>query len=140
LEFTEWFSSHLPLPMALANRVFLHQSCSARQLGILPNLKHLLTQIAHLEPLEISTSYSCCGFGGLFSIKCPELSRTMSLAYLGAALSHNPTALVSPDVGCLLHLQETLRNVGRTMPMYHIAELICQSLKTSEGAFSPNFS
>ena len=72
-EFTEWLSALLPLPFPLQfpGQIFLHQSCAARQLGILPQLKHLLAHIADLQLLEISSAYSCCGFGGLFSLKRP---------------------------------------------------------------------
>jgi L-lactate dehydrogenase complex protein LldE len=139
-DFTEWIISLLPLPFPLAwsGRIFLHQSCAARQLAILPHCRHLLNLIDHLQPLEISPTYSCCGFGGLFSLKCPDLSQAIGSNYLTAVLSTNPTALVSPDVGCLLHLQAMLPATRQTLPMYHVVELICQSIKTSEDAASPD--
>lgn len=139
-EFTEWVTSLLPLPFPLAwpGRIFLHQSCAARQLALLPHFKHLVNLIAHLQPLEISPAYSCCGFGGLFSLKCPDLSQAIGANYLTAVLNTNPAALVSPDVGCLLHLQGILRTNRQTLPLYHVAELICQSIKTSEDASSPD--
>ena len=128
-EFSEWLSTHLPLPfpLQLQRQIFLHQSCAARQLGILPQLKHLLAQVADLQLLEISSAYSCCGFGGLFSLKRPDLSQAIGTNYLQAALNTGAAALVSPDVGCLLHLQEMLRTHGLTLPVYHLAELIYQT-------------
>ncbi len=128
-EFSEWLASLLPLPFSLTlpGRVFLHQSCAARQLGILPQLKHLLALVADLQLVEISSAYSCCGFGGLFSLKRPDLSQAIGSSYLKAALSTGAEALVSPDVGCLLHLQGMLRTNSLTFPVYHLAELIYQA-------------
>jgi L-lactate dehydrogenase complex protein LldE len=138
-DFTEWLFSQLPLPVSLIwpGRVFLHHSCAARQLGILTKLQHLLSLVGNLQIAEISPAYSCCGFGGLFSLKRPNLSQAIGSNYLKTMFSTNPTAFVSPDVGCLLHLQGILRATGQTFPMYHTAELICQSVKVSESAFSP---
>ena len=128
-EFTEWLSSLLPLPfpLTLPGRVFLHQSCAARQLGILPQLQHLLALVANLQVVEISSAYACCGFGGLFSLKRPDLAQAIGLNYLKAVQTAGAAALVSPDVGCLLHLQGLLRTNGLTLPVYHVAELIYQA-------------
>jgi L-lactate dehydrogenase complex protein LldE len=128
-ELSEWFLSLLPLPfpLTLSQRIFLHQSCSARQLGILPHLKKLLGLVANLQILEISSAYSCCGFGGLFSLKQPDLSQAIGSNYLKTVLNTGPDALVSPDVGCLLHLQGILRHTHLTLPMYHVAEIIHQA-------------
>jgi L-lactate dehydrogenase complex protein LldE len=129
LEFSEWLSSCLPLPFPLhfAGQVFFHQSCSARQLGILPQTESLLGLVSNLQLLKISATYSCCGFGGLFSVKRPDLAQAIGLNYLQAVQATGAEALVSPDVGCLLHLQGLLRAEGLSLPVYHIAELICQS-------------
>lgn len=134
LEFSEWLTSLLPLPFPLAwpGQVFVHQSCAARQLGILPHLKHLLSLVDHLLPVEISSAYSCCGFGGLFSLKRPDLSQAIGSNYLAAILNTSPAALVSPDSGCLLHLQGIGNTRGLSLPMYHLAEFICQSIRISE--------
>ena len=55
-EFTEWLSKLLPLPFPLTwpGRIFLHNSCSAKQLNILPNLKHFLGFIQHLQFTELT--------------------------------------------------------------------------------------
>ncbi len=131
LEFTEWFSSLLPLPfpMHFPGKVFLHQSCAARKLGILEQLKQLLVLVSNLQLQEISSTYSCCGFGGLFSLKRPDLAQAIGSNYLKAVQGTDAEAIVSPDVGCLLHLQGILRAKGLNYPVYYVAELIFQALQ-----------
>jgi L-lactate dehydrogenase complex protein LldE len=129
LEFSEWLSSLLPLPfpLTLPGRVFLHQSCASRQIHILPHLKKLMRLVAELQPLEIPPSFACCGFGGLFSLKQPDLSWAIGANYLQAVLHTGATSLVSADVGCLLHLQGLLSHTGLKFPILHVAELIQQA-------------
>lgn len=141
-EFSEWLSLRLPLPFPLhfPGPVFLHQSCSARQLGILPHLEALLNLVAGLHLLKISPAYACCGFGGLFSVKRPDLAQAIGINYLQAVLATGAGALVSPDVGCLLHLQGLLRAQGLSLPAYHVVELIHRSLNPAPDASSPHSS
>jgi L-lactate dehydrogenase complex protein LldE len=128
-EFTEWLSRLLPLPFPLIwpGKIFLHNSCSAKQLNILPSLKYLLGFIQHLQITEVSQDHSCCGFGGLFSFKCPDLALAIGSTYLQSMLRSNAIALVSSDVGCLLHLQRITDAIKISLPMYHLVELIYQS-------------
>lgn len=125
-EFSEWLVSipSLPIPLTFPQRVFLHQSCSARQLGILPHLKKLLGLVAGLQLAELPPTFSCCGFGGLFSIKKSDLAQTIGSHYLTAVLQTGAAALVSPDVGCLLHLQRLLAPLRLKLPMYYLAEIL----------------
>ncbi|MBM4286715.1 MAG: (Fe-S)-binding protein [Deltaproteobacteria bacterium] len=142
LEVSEWLSAHLPLPFSLAfpGRLFLHQSCAARQLGILPELKNLLSLTANLHVLEISPAYSCCGFGGLFSLKRPDLAQAIGLNYLRAVQALRPEALLSPDLGCLLHLQGLLPTLKWDVPLHSTVEFICRSMDSPGDAFLPPFS
>lgn len=125
-ELTEWLRPLLPLPFPLVwpSRIFLHHSCSARQLHIMPVIKKLLGSIQHLQITELPTYHSCCGFGGFFSFKNPDLALAIGANYLRTALAANPTALVSPDTGCLLHLKKLLQIHRLELPMYHLVELI----------------
>jgi L-lactate dehydrogenase complex protein LldE len=133
LEFTEWLAKLLPLPFPLtwAGKIFLHNSCSAKQLNILPSLKHFLGLIQDLQLTEASHDYTCCGFGGLFSFKCSDLALAIGSAYLQAVLDSDATALVSADVGCLLHLQKITNMNKISLPMYHLVELICRASQKS---------
>lgn len=113
-----------PFPLAWSGRVFLHQSCAARDLGFLPTYQRLLAQVKGLELCTLPEAYSCCGFGGLFSLKQKELSQVIGWRYLQAVLGLKPQVLISPDVGCLLHLRGIAAAQTIQLPMWHIAEFL----------------
>ena len=128
-ELSEWLVKLMPLPLQLVwpGQLFLHHSCSARQLGILPNLKHFLNSINGLQIIDKSSDYSCCGFGGLFSLKRPDLALAIGSNYLQVVLQSGATAMVSSDLACLLHLQGILTKTN--LPMYHLVELLSQAIQ-----------
>ncbi|MCX5892794.1 MAG: (Fe-S)-binding protein, partial [Deltaproteobacteria bacterium] len=89
LEFSEFLARLGPLPWTprFDAPLVLHRSCKARQLGALPGAAQVLAQVAGLRLLEVSPYYSCCGFGGVFSVQHPDLSRKIGEAYLEAVLA-----------------------------------------------------
>lgn len=106
-ELSEWLAARgsLPWTPAFAGSLALHRSCKARELGALPGAARVLAQAPGLQLLEISPYYSCCGFGGAFSVLQPELSRIIGETYLKAAAATGATGLISLDASCLMHLQ-----------------------------------
>lgn len=140
-EWSEWLVTHTPLPWPLTfpATLVLHHSCAARQLGLLDHLRQLLAAVAGLKLVEVSDYFSCCGFGGLFSLKCPELSQAMGEAYLQAVLDTGAEGLVSTDLSCLLHLHGIIQARHWPLQVYHLAEILApgaESRRTS-GHFGP---
>jgi L-lactate dehydrogenase complex protein LldE len=129
LEFSEWLCKLLPLtfPLSWSGQVFLHYSCSARQLGILPELNRCLSLINDLQVIHSAADYSCCGFGGLFSFKCPDLAREIGQKYLQVVMDSGASALVSPDKSCLSHLQKTLGTAN--FPMYYFVDFFTKVIQ-----------
>ena len=126
VDLAEYLDSLQPLPLSLQwpGRVFLHQSCAARDLGLLPSLHRLLAQIRGLEVATLPAAYSCCGFGGLFAVKQPELSQIIGWRYLQAILDLDVQVLVSPEVGCLLHLEGIARAHHLPLQMLHLTQFL----------------
>lgn len=122
---SEWLAGlgPLPWPLVFPGRVFLHQSCTARQLGSLGPLRDLLGRVAGLELRELSPAQACCGFGGLFAAKRPDLSQAIGANYLAAIRATDADVLISPDVGCLLHLQG-FQGQYPPLPAYQVVEFI----------------
>jgi len=125
-ELSEWVAGAGPLPWAprFPGSLVLHQSCKARQLGVLPAAAQVLAQVSGLELLSVSPYYSCCGFGGAFRVQHPQLSRALGEAYLQAVKATGATGLVSLDYSCLMHLSSIAGARGWNLEFFHLAELL----------------
>jgi L-lactate dehydrogenase complex protein LldE len=124
LEFSELLAALGPLPWEPTRdaALVLHRSCKARELGALPAAEQVLAQVRGLTVAHLSPYYSCCGFGGWFSLRQPQVARTIGTAYLEAAAATGAAGLVSLDVSCFLHLEPLARQAGLTC--LHLAEVL----------------
>ena len=129
MELGEWLAGWGPLPWTprFEEPLVLHQSCKARQLGVLAGAREVLSRVQGLELLTISPYYSCCGFGGTISLQHPGISREIGEAYLAAVTATGAGGLVSLDYSCLLHLQGLGVAPGRDLRFYHLAEILAMS-------------
>jgi L-lactate dehydrogenase complex protein LldE len=129
MELGEWLAGWGPLPWTprFEGSLVLHQSCKARQLGVLPQAREVLSRVQGLKLLTISPYYTCCGFGGTFSRQHPDLSRDMGEAYLAAVTATGAGGLVSLDYSCLIHLQGLGVAPAQILSFYHLAEILAMS-------------
>ncbi|MCU0836397.1 MAG: (Fe-S)-binding protein [Chromatiaceae bacterium] len=117
----DWHPKDLGPPL----RVAVHHSCSARrELGIADAAAALLRRLDQVEAVEPDHGSECCGFGGTFAIKQPELSAAMAGDKAEAIRSTGAQVLVSQDCGCLMNLGGTLARQGGGPRVRHIAELL----------------
>jgi L-lactate dehydrogenase complex protein LldE len=107
-------------------KVVLHNSCSAlRELGVAGAAVELLSRLGNVETAEPENARECCGFGGTFSVKQPEISAAMAADKAAAVNATGADVLVSQDCGCLMNLEGTLRRRGEArLAVKHIAELL----------------
>jgi len=102
-----------------------HDSCSSlREMGVRDEPRTLLSSVEGLERRELSDPEICCGFGGLFSVKYPEISERMADDKLADANATGASMLVGGDLGCLLHLAGRARRKGIDLEVRHAAELL----------------
>lgn len=129
-EFSEWLVQFRPqLPWdRYKGQLLWHQSCAARRLGLWPQIKEILSWFPAVAWRLAPETYRCCGFGGLFAVKQPQLSQAIGLAYLQAAKATGATAVVSTDSSCLLHLQGLLAAQGWNWQVWQLAEFLEQGL------------
>jgi L-lactate dehydrogenase complex protein LldE len=107
------------------HRVTYHDSCSGlRELGIKTQPRKLLASVAGLNLDEIQDSDICCGFGGTFCVKYPEISARMAADKVAAVEASGADTLLAGDLGCLLNLAGKLRREGRDTRVYHVAEVL----------------
>jgi L-lactate dehydrogenase complex protein LldE len=110
-------------------RVAYHPSCHLlRGLGVSDEPMELLRRIAGVSLTEVKDQQECCGFGGLFSAKQPEISGDMLERKLDSVLASGADRLVSCDLGCLLHLGGGLRRRGSALKTQHLAQLLDEAL------------
>jgi L-lactate dehydrogenase complex protein LldE len=102
-----------------------HDSCSGlRELGVKQQPRKLLATVAGLRVAELPGAEVCCGFGGTFCVKYPEISdkivreKTADIAATGAA------TLLAGDLGCLLNMAGKLQREGRPIAVRHVAEVL----------------
>jgi L-lactate dehydrogenase complex protein LldE len=113
----------------LEARATYHDSCSGlRELGIREQPRQLLRSVKGLEMVELADADVCCGFGGTFSVKYPDISnaiverKTEHIAATGADL------LLAGDLGCLMNMAGKLSRQGRKIAVRHIAEVLAGEL------------
>jgi L-lactate dehydrogenase complex protein LldE len=113
----------------LTARVTYHDSCSGlRELAIKEQPRALLASVEGLELVEMADCEICCGFGGTFSIKFPEISNAMVEKKCANIVEANTDLLLAGDLGCLMNMAGKLRRQGSTVEVRHVAELLAGEL------------
>jgi L-lactate dehydrogenase complex protein LldE len=109
--------------------VAYHPSCHlSRGLGVREPPRALLER-AGAELVAFDDADECCGFGGVFAIKMPEISASVMDRKLDAIAASGARRLVSCDLGCLLHLGGGLRRRGSTIEVQHLAEALDEAAR-----------
>jgi L-lactate dehydrogenase complex protein LldE len=110
---------------AFAGAVTYHDSCSAlRELHVREAPRRLLASVEGLSLVELGDSEACCGFGGAFSVKYPQISASIDDAKLRDIASTGAATVVSGDLGCLLHIAGRLARERGTVEVRHVAEIL----------------
>ena len=102
-----------------------HDSCSARrELGVLAQPRALLGRVEGLALTELPGGENCCGFGGTFCVKFPDISGRMVTDKAEAVAASGADTLFSGDMGCLLNIAGRLKRLGSPVRVYHVAEVL----------------
>lgn len=113
----------------LDTTVSYHDSCHAlRELGVKDGPRKILERIEGLRLIELPYNDVCCGFGGTFAVKFPEISTAMGDEKLKNFYDTGADILVSGDSSCLMHLEGRARRTGSTKRFIHIAEIMSESI------------
>ncbi|MBX9925076.1 MAG: (Fe-S)-binding protein [Hyphomicrobiaceae bacterium] len=121
------------LPPAMANgyggRVTYHDSCSGlRELGVKSEPRQLLASMPGVELVEMADTEVCCGFGGTFSVKYPDISNAMVEKKTTNATAVAPDLLLAGDLGCLMNMAGKLERAGSRIGVRHVAEVLAGEL------------
>jgi len=105
--------------------VTYHDSCSGlRELGIMAQPRKLLGQVEGLSLVEMKDPDVCCGFGGTFCVKYPEVSNKIVEKKTANIAASGATTLLAGDLGCLMNMAGKLSREGATVKVRHIAEVL----------------
>ena len=114
-------------------RVALHTSCSAhREMGVAGDHLALLGQLDNVELVEPERKEECCGFGGTFAVKHPEISAVMVHDKAEALAATGATRMVTGDCGCLMNIDGHLRFQGTDLPAQHIASFVWERTRGTD--------
>jgi len=107
--------------------VTYHDSCSAlREMGVKQQPRRLLAGVGGLSLKESNESETCCGFGGLFCVKYPEISGRMVDVKVDDIVDTGAGTLLSGDLGCLMNMAGRLYRRGVATEARHIAEVLAE--------------
>jgi L-lactate dehydrogenase complex protein LldE len=102
-----------------------HDSCSSlRELNVSSEPRLLLKSVQGLNLRDMTEKETCCGFGGFFSVKYPEVSARMADDKIADAKAGGADMILAGDLGCLLHLAGRLSRKGESLRVRHAAEVL----------------
>lgn len=102
-----------------------HDSCSGlRELGVRAQPRQLLQQVDELQLVEMAEAETCCGFGGTFCMKYPDISTRMASQKVANIQASGADTLLGGDLGCLLNISGRLTRLGQPVRVFHTAEVL----------------
>jgi len=127
-EFSEFLVDVLKvedLGASYPGRVTYHDSCHLlRGIRVKEQPRRLLRKVAGLELVEMKNSDYCCGFGGAFAVKYPDISAAMVNDKVDHIVNSGADTVVGCDTGCLLNIAGAASRRGLAIKAMHIAEIL----------------
>jgi len=107
------------------HKISYHASCHLlRDLEIDEQPQRLLEKVKGAELIPLPKREECCGFGGLFSIEHPEISKAMLDRKIDNFIASGTSILVSCDAGCVAHISGGLQRKKISLQAVHIADIL----------------
>jgi L-lactate dehydrogenase complex protein LldE len=106
-------------------RVTYHDACSGlRELGVKEQPRRLLASVDGLSMIELPGAEVCCGFGGTFCVKYPDISDKMVGDKEAEIVATGAEAVLAGDLGCLLNIAGKIHRHRRRIEVRHVAEVL----------------
>jgi L-lactate dehydrogenase complex protein LldE len=108
-----------------ARKVTYHDACSGlRELGIERQPRALLASVEGLELAEMTEAKICCGFGGTFCVKYPDVSNDMLEKKAASIAQSGAEVVLAGDLGCLMNMAGKLKRLDSKVESRHVAEVL----------------
>jgi len=138
LDFLDRVMGYQPTGVAYGGVATYHDSCSGlRELGVHDQPRALLSHVDDLKLVPLEGNDVCCGFGGTFCVKYPDISnhivedKTRSIAKTGA------DTLLAGDLGCLMNMAGKISREARPVKVFHTVEVLA-GMATDGGICAPD--
>ena len=105
-------------------KVAYHYACHLRSLGLKSEAETLIRAVKGVEYITLEKQDQCCGFGGSFAVRYPEISGAMVGDKVSCIAATAADVLVSTDTGCLMNIGGALHRQQRPTRVMHLAELL----------------
>ncbi len=110
-------------------KVTWHSSCHAmREMKITEDSKSLIRQLKNVELVDLENEYECCGFGGTFAVKHPQLSGVMVNDKIDYIQQSGAARVLSGDCGCLMNISGAMDYRQVPIAGQHLAEFIWERI------------
>jgi L-lactate dehydrogenase complex protein LldE len=130
-EFTEFLVNVLQVTdvgACFPHKVTYHASCHIlRGLGLREEPKTLLQAVKGLELIPLPEEETCCGFGGIFSVVYPEVSKTMMEAKVRNVVATGAQVVVVAEPGCIMNVAGGLKKIGSPIRAMHLIEVLASN-------------
>lgn len=126
-EFSDFLVNQLKVTAVGAKysgKVAYHYACHLRMLKQTSEVEKLIQNVQGATYVPIARQDQCCGFGGSFAVRYPQVSGNMVDDKMRCILAVEADCLVSTDAGCLMNIGGRLRREGARLQVMHLAELL----------------
>jgi len=133
-EFTEFLVDGLGIEdldgfLPKAQTFAFHDSCHGlRMMGIKEAPRKLVSNIKNAEIIPLDGAEECCGFGGLFSVKLPNVSAAILDKKLASVQKNKADWILLGDVSCMTNMNSALEKQGKPKRVKHIADVLAESI------------
>jgi L-lactate dehydrogenase complex protein LldE len=139
-EFVEFLHKVLKLDLSTVSlstrrRTSYHYTCHLRGIGLKDEGVRLLQQIGNVDFVPLERTDQCCGFGGTFAMKYPEISGAIVEDKVNCIEQTKAETLICNDAGCTMNIAGMCHRSGMSTQVVHIAELIAEALGIDSGGW-----
>ena len=121
--------TNLDLDLPERQSFALHDACHGlRGLGLGQASRDLIANLGNADLQELNECEVCCGFGGLFSVKMPELSNAMLENKVSNINASEADTIVTGDVSCMTQINGGLSRQKSDKRVMHLADVLAMGL------------
>jgi L-lactate dehydrogenase complex protein LldE len=120
-------------------KVAWHSSCHAlREMQITEDSKSLIRQLDNVELIDLQHENECCGFGGTFSLKYPEISKAIVRDKTQDVFETGASHLLTGDCGCLMNITGAMDFQNINVKGQHLAEFLWDRIQNNKSQKTNN--